>query len=118
MEKMTYAIALETAIATVGVDTEVGQKLTALKASLAKKSKGGEKKPTKTQIENEALKTAILEQMVDGENYTISAIVKTFDGFSDFSINKVSALVRALKLDGKVERTESKGVAYFTKINA
>jgi hypothetical protein len=35
--------------------------------------------------------------------------------FSELSGNKISALVRSLKLDGRVIRTEEKGKAYFTK---
>lgn len=114
MTKMTYASALEIAIASVS-DVEVAEKLTALKASLAKKS-NGEKKPTKTQIENENLKGSILEQMENGVGYTVSGIVKNFEGFEDFSVNKVSALIRQLKLEGKVTRSEEKGVAYFFKV--
>lgn len=115
MDKMTYAKALEIAIASVS-EAEVADKLTALKASLAKKSNSGAKKPTKTQVENEGLRTAILNAMVSGEQYTISSIIKSFDCASGMSVNKVSALVRQLKLEGLVERTEVKGVAYFTKV--
>ena len=34
----------------------------------------------------------------------------------EFTINKVNALVRGLKLDGRVVRTEEKGRAYFQKM--
>lgn len=114
MEKMTYAKALEVAIAEVK-DIEVVEKLTALKASLARKS-SGERKPSPTQLANEKLKVAILDFMDEGTAYTVSEIQKGCTELpEDISNQRVSALVRQLKDSGAVTRSEVKGKAYFSK---
>lgn len=69
-------------------------------------------KPTEKQIENEKIKASILEYMKSvGTPVTISNIVKDFD--NEYSIPKISALVKQLKDSGQVSREEVKRVAYF-----
>lgn len=111
-EKMTYAKALEKAIAAVE-NEEVKEKLKALKASIDKKN-SAEKKPTAQQKENAELRDKILNAMEPDVSYTISAMIKTFDFLADFSTSKVSALVRQLKEEGKVKREVIKRVAFFS----
>ena len=84
---------------------------------LAKKNttKDGEKKLTATQKANEDIKADILDNMAEDTAYTITQMIKEFAPISDLSNQKVSALMRQLVADGKVIRTEEKGVAYFTK---
>lgn len=72
-------------------------------------------KPTAKQIENEKIKTDILEYMKSvGTPVTISNIVKNFD--NEYSIPKISALVKQLKDSGQVSREEVKRVAYFSVV--
>ena len=71
-------------------------------------------KPTKAQLANAELMDAIYATMESGKPYRVGEINK-FDFLSDFTINKVNALVRGLKLDGRVVKSEVKGIAYFTK---
>ena len=78
-------------------------------------AKNANRKPSKVQTENETIKVAILENMVDGTLYTINDMIKTFPCVSEFSTSKVSALVKQLKDNGQVVRTENKGRAYFSK---
>ena len=82
---------------------------------LAKKNERRSDKPTKNQIANAELMNLIYANMEDGKRYTVTEIHKAIDELSDFSGNKVSALVRGLRLDGRVIRTEEKGKAYFSK---
>jgi hypothetical protein len=81
---------------------------------LAKKN-SSEKKPTATQLANETLKDEILEHMEAEPNrlFTISEMLKVFPCCADLTLPKVSAMVRQLKEDGKVERVEEKRKAYF-----
>lgn len=79
---------------------------------LAKKN-SGEKKPTATQKENEAIKVAIVEGLGD-KALTIGEICKTVDACKELSSQKVSALVRQLVLEEKVVREEIKRRAYFS----
>ena len=112
--KMTYAKALEIAMNAVKENKEVYDKLDALKASIAKKN-SAERKPTATQKANEGYKTAILEFMEVGKKYTITDLMKEVVELADLSNQRVSALVRQLKEEGLVERTEEKRKAYFSK---
>ena len=74
--------------------------------------KNATRKPTKAQAENEVLKERILEYMEVGKSYTITNIQKAMGLESN---QKTSALVRQLKDANLIVRSESKGVAYFTK---
>ena len=112
--KMTYAKALEIAMNAVKENKEVYDKLDALKASIAKKN-SAERKPTATQKANEGYKEAILAYMEVGKKYTITDLMKEVVELVDLSNQRVSALVRQLKEEGLVERTEEKRKAYFSK---
>lgn len=72
-----------------------------------------EKKPTAQQTANDAIKVAILDNMVKGTKYTITDIIKTVPECADLTNQRVSALIRQLKDEGKVIRTEDKRKAYF-----
>lgn len=82
---------------------------------LKRKNERKSDKPTKNQIANAGLMDIIYDFMEDGKRYTVTEIHQSIDALKEFSGNKVSALVRGLKLDGRVIRTEEKGKAYFTK---
>lgn len=109
--KITYAVALDVAIKAVG-EGEVAEKLTALKAQLAKKS-SGERKPTATQKENVGFKDAIANGLEVGKAYTVTDIMKSVVEVGNLSNQRVSALVRQLVADGVLTREEIKRKAYF-----
>ena len=50
-----------------------------------------------------------------GKKYTITDLMKEVVELADLSNQRVSALVRQLKEEGLVERTEEKRKAYFSK---
>ena len=72
-------------------------------------------KPTKRQVENEALKGAILDVLAraDEGGMTIGEIAKVVD-FEGATPNRVNALVKQLKDGGAVLRNEVKGKAMFS----
>jgi hypothetical protein len=82
---------------------------------LAKKNASGEGKQTATQIANEGIKSEILECMANEPNrlFTISEMQKYFPCCAELSNQRVSALVRQLVADEKVERLEEKRKAVF-----
>ena len=82
---------------------------------LAKKNERKSSKPSKNQVANANLMDVIYDAMELGSRYTVTEIHKMVPALAEFSGNKVSALVRGLKLDGRVIRTEEKGKAYFSK---
>ena len=82
---------------------------------LAKKNASGTGKMTATQVANEGIKADILECMANEPNrlFTISEMQKAFPCCAEMSNQRVSALVRQLVADGKVERLEEKRKAVF-----
>ena len=116
MEKMTNSKALAIAIETLGetVSAEVIEKLTNIKASIDKKN-SAVRKPTATQTENVAFKSAIVKYLGTCDKaQTISDIMKGCAEVSDLTNQRVSAIVRQLKDDGIVVREEIKRKAYFS----
>lgn len=83
--------------------------LTERKELTAKKNVS--RKPTKAQTENEKVKDAILDFMEKDKSYTVTEIQK---GVGIETNQKASALIRQLKNDELVIRTENKGKAYFS----
>ena len=81
---------------------------------LAKKN-SAEKKPTAQQVANDGIKTAILAGMEDGRLYTVTEIQKEIGECAELSNQRVSSLMRQLKEEGAVVRTEDKRKAYFSK---
>ena len=82
---------------------------------LAKKNASGSAKPTATQIANNEIKEDILDCMENEPNrlFTISEMQKVFPCCAELSNQRVSALIRQLVEEGKVERIEEKRKAYF-----
>lgn len=114
MEKMTYVKALEIAI-NANISSEVNEKLTQLLNQLAKKS-SAERKPTKTQNANNLLTNVIFASMEINRAYTVTELIKEIPELAEMSNQKVSALVRMLKDEGRVKREEIKGKSYFTRV--
>ena len=112
--KTTYKTAVDYAIANLGnAPADVLEKLTALSASLAKKS-GAERKPTATQTANEGYKTCIVEFLGGvGQPQTVTDILKGVPAFDGFSNQKVSALMTQLVTAGLVVKTTDKRRSYF-----
>ena len=79
---------------------------------LDKKNSAKSNKPTQKQKDNEVLKETILTAMKSETAYTVSEICELIGVDSN---QKVSAMITALKNDGKVIRTYEKRVARFTK---
>lgn len=84
---------------------------------LAKKN-SAEKKPTAVQVANEGVKSAIIAGMESNRLYTITELIKEIPECADMTNQRVSALVRQLKDDGKVERVEEKRKAYFRLVQS
>lgn len=118
MMKMTNKIALEIAMTALTNDAnaefrlagtevtfskqEAMEKLVKMMEQLDKKA-SAEKKPTKTQLEADALADALYDEMLaDGDKLTVSEMLAKFDCVKGMSNQKVSAIVRKLKDAGRV----------------
>ena len=81
-----------------------------------KSSSNGEKKPTAKQAENEALKDAIYNNMEENRLYSITEMQKEFAECAELSNQKMSALLRLMIEEKRVERIVDKRKTYFSKI--
>ena len=81
---------------------------------LAKKN-SAEKKPTAQQTANDGIKQAILDAMEANHLYTVTELQKSVPKCAELSNQRVSALLRQLKDDKLIIRTEDKRKAYFSK---
>ena len=111
-KKMTKADFFKQILANYNL-TEDEQNFINHELELLAKKNSAEKKPTAVQVSNDGIKTDILEGMVKGTLYTITDLIKTIPALADLTNQRVSALVRQLIADGKVERIEEKRKAYF-----
>ena len=118
---ITYAQALENAIAVVDADNdmenrvEVVEKLKALKAQVEKRHSASSK-PTKTQKENEVIKGAILKVLTDEGQTASEILAQMSEGLSEKTLTnqRISALLRQLIVENKVAKTIEKKTSYFS----
>ena len=84
-------------------------------AELLAKKNSAEKKPTAQQVQNDGIKSAILSAMESNRHYTVTEIIKEVPECADLTNQRVSALLRQMKDEGAIVRTEDKRKAYFSK---
>lgn len=101
-QPVTYGTTIEQAVEFIDKELDL----------LARKN-SGDKKPTKVQEENEGYKALILEFLIDKNGVTCTDILKGVPALSEFSNQKISALMRQLRLAGKVTVDEVKGKSLF-----
>ena len=117
-KKLTNVLALEMVLAMEEVrsNQELVEKLTKMKEQFEKKNNSGTgKKLTKTQIENEEIKAQILEVMTS-EPKAIKELQAENESLAEYTNQKLSALLKQLVGENKVERIEEKRVAKFKKV--
>ena len=118
-KKLTNVLALEMVLAMEEVKSnqELVEKLTKMKEQFEKKnnSSTGSKKLTKTQIENEEIKAQILEVMTS-EPKAIKELQAENESLAEYTNQKLSALLKQLVGENKVERVEEKRTAKFKKV--
>lgn len=121
MTKMTYAMAIDNAIALFSQggqidaeDRETVEKLEALSASLAKRNSKKSNSPTKRQKENVEVMETIVEVLASCEEpVTVSELQKD-ERLAEFSNQRLSALLKKL-VDNEhtVEKSIVKGKSLF-----
>lgn len=114
--KMTNKVALQYVLANCELPADVKEKVEKMLVQVEKKnSSKPEGKLTPTQVANEGIKTEILNFMADNPHtlYTIGELMKKVTVCNDLTNQKVSALVRQLKEEGKVLKIEEKRKSYF-----
>lgn len=84
---------------------------------LLEKKNSADKKPTAIQVANNGLKEAILNHMEKGKTYTVSALIKEVSELNALSNQKVTALMRGLIDEGKVEKFTEKKATLFRVVS-
>ncbi len=114
MEKMTNVKALGFVLDNFTLPTEVADKIKAMKESFEKKS--ANRKPTKTQAENDGYKATILEVLNSVDKpLTVTEIQKESDVLGELSNQKVTAILRLMvENDKTVTKTIEKKKSYFS----
>ena len=119
MKKLTNVTALTMVLGMeeVKANSELVEKLEKMLAQFEKKNGSSEnKKPTKTQLENENLKAQLVEIL---SNYNEPMSIKELQADNDeinatvISNQKISAMFRQLIAENKLVRIEEKRVAKF-----
>jgi len=114
MEKITYVKALEIAIAKIE-DGEVKEKLVALKKVY--EDRATNKKPTKTQKENENVKDLIYTILAKaGKGMTVTDLLATGAFPVETSNQKISALLRQLVAENRVAKEVDKKKSFFKAV--
>lgn len=116
MKKLTNVSAMEMVLSfeEVQQNAELFDKLTKIKEQFEKKnSTKGDRKPTKTQVENIHLMEIILDCLGDGEQRTITEIQQSSTELAEFSNQKMSSLLKKLVDTGRVVKSVEKRKTLF-----
>ena len=116
-KKITYVQAIEKAI-NGEMTTEVVEKLTALKATLAKKGAGA-KKPTAKQEANAEVRAELVEFInanAEGNGFTVTDLIKECPAVEGKSNQYVSAILRQAVQAKEICKGSVKRRTYFAPI--
>lgn len=81
---------------------------------LLDKKNSADKKPTAQQVANKGVMETIMQVLSEnGGLMTVTDVQKSNAALAELSNQRISALLRQLKDEGKVERVEDKRKAYF-----
>ncbi len=105
-------------IATINADNEEIVAFCEHEIELLKSKRGSGSKPTKTQLENERYKLAMVATMTNLDRpVTISELMEICEAIGGLKNQRVSALMTQLKNSGKVVRTTDRKKAFFALVS-
>lgn len=111
-KKMTYAVAIDKAI-NGEVNAEVAERLTDLKAMLAKRASA--KSKAKAEVQDTEKATVVSALATLGKSVQVGEIVRVIND-AKFNSQKVTALLVKLVADGKVAREVDKKKAFYSLV--
>ena len=114
LTKKDYFAILKSAYPTDAADYDAVIAFIDHEVELLSRKSTSDKKPTAQQVANDGIKQAIVAAMKSNTLYTVTDIQKSVAECADLSNQRVSALLRQLKDDNIVVRTEDKRKAYFS----
>lgn len=101
----------------VRANTELLERVEHELALLENRKANVNRKPTKKQLENNALMNAIVAEMEPGVAYTNREMLQSLACCGNMSSQKLNALLSQLVASNRVERKVEKRVARFTVLN-
>ena len=115
-QKITKKSTLEYILENCSLPAEYHAKVEAMLASEIAKA-NGIRKPTANQRENAELRGVILSVMEIGTRYRAMEIAKILNENRDTPLSgqRVSAILRQMKLDGEISKVEEKRISYFVR---
>ena len=113
-KKMSYVVAVESVLSGAEMTDEVRERLEALKASLEKRNSRKPNGPTKAQRERAEVAEKVCNALVAGETYRSADISGLIPETEGFSAQKVTALMKGLVADGRVNAETVKGKKVYT----
>lgn len=84
--------------------------------ALLSRKNSAEKKPTAEQQANEGIKNAIVAFLANGEQHTVSSLIKNVPECAEKSNQKISALMIQLVNENRVKKVIEKRVSYFKAV--
>lgn len=96
-----------------GLDSVKAIEMLLHEIELLERKNSSDKKPTAQQIANNSIKEAIYNNMALNRLYTVTEIQKEVSECNELSNQRVSALLRQMIVDGKVEKIEEKRKSFF-----
>lgn len=115
MTKKEMFIALSQ-LAEVRANTELLERVEHELALLENRKANVNRKPTKKQLENNALMNAIVSEMEPGVAYTNREMLQSLASCGNMSSQKLNALLSQLMASNRVERKVEKRIARFTVV--
>lgn len=114
--KVTRKSALEYVLANCNLPADIHEKVESMLDAEVKRA-SAIRKPTANQVANEGIKDALLSLMEIGVRYRAMELAKLYNANHDAEISgqRVSALLRQMKLDGDVSKVEEKRISYFVR---
>lgn len=84
------------------------------------KKNSAERKPTANQLENEKIKNHVLNNMVKGQEYTATELIKSVlsgTEWAELSVSRMTAILTQLVEDNSITRDYKKRKALFSLID-
>ena len=113
-KKMSYSAALSAVLNGEEITDEVRERLEALQVSLAKRNSRKAEGPTKAQKERAEVAEKVLSAFVADTQYCSADIAKLIPETEGFSSQKVTALMKGLVADGRVNAETVKGKKFYS----
>ena len=114
--KISYVSVLTKVLNGEALSAEELSKVEALRDQMAKRNSAKSGKPTKAQLANAEIASAVLEAMEIGVSYDVSAIKGLVPALAEATPQKIGPMMKKLADAGSVEVAKAKGKNFYTRV--